>query len=425
VRFNKEIIMLQAQNGRQINLAADVVRKFLTSKQVDIKHSEALQLVSQLIGYPSYHAARAGLQGVAKGVATDTSTWRQLAHAIGTLSDEQLDMPVQVTEGCDENGNATFSEACELLMANADSIAAGATIFASNQPVLLIGEFDSPVEESDGSQADVAADEEEYRVGMQLECATDESASLAGWHIARKGLDDAIEYLNSEYGCNISLGEFVIYSEDEQGFWNADFGWVSNKASATGVEKMPNVPGFPSDVELVRYVDAVDVEESDSEPNVMDDKVQGPPVSRYSWPSRFEAIWSDVRAEAVKTCTTAAQIMTAEGFQVEMDERPHGANAGHELVMSIRKGGIYGGEMVLALANLHASSNSLPCAAGMNWFFQPPARYTLIGSILPAESFRKPFSTEAAYFKRLVKLIDAKQLAEFMARMFEPEQTSN
>jgi hypothetical protein len=355
---------------------------------------------------------------VAKGLASETSTWRHLAHAIGTLSDEQLDMPVQVSEGCGENGNATFSKACELVMASSDDIAAAGHIFADNQPVLLIEEFDSSTLDTDGSGVD-----DEYRVGMQLECATDHPASLASWHIARDGIDETIEYLNSEYGCNISLGEFVIYSEAEKGFWNIDFGWVSDKASATGVETMPNIPDFPADVELVRYVDAVDVEESEEDkPGVMADKVQGAPVSRYSWPARFEAIWSEVRGDAVGICTDAAQLLKDQGIQAEVSERVHGDNAGHELVMSMRKDGIYGGEMVLALANFHASSSLLPCAAGMNWFFKPPARDTLFGSILPQNSGEKPFSTEAEYFKRLVALVDAKHLAEFMAKMFEPEQ---
>lgn len=414
--------MLQAQNGRQLNLAANVVRKFCSTKNIDIPHAEALQLVSQLIGYPHYHAARAGLQGFAKGLASNTSTWRHLAHAIGTLSDEQLDMPVQVTDGRNGNGNASFAKARELVLANSAAFAAASGVFADNQPVLLIEEFDSTTTDADGTGVD---DEDEYRVGMQLECATDESASLASWHIERKGIEEAIDYLNAEYGCNISLGAFVLYSEAEKGFWNIDFGWVSNKASATGVETMPNIPDFPADVELVRYVDAVDVEEQDEDtPGVMVNQVQGAPVSRYSWPARFEAIWSEVRGDAVGVCTDAVQLLKAQGFHVRVSERVHGDNAGHELVMSMHKDGIYGGEMVLALANFHASSSLLPCAAAMNWFFKPPARDTLFGSILPQNSDAKPFSTEAEYFKRLVALVDAKQLAEFMAKMFEPEEVS-
>lgn len=258
--------MLQAQNGRQINLAAEVVRKFLTSNQVDIKHSEALQLVSQLIGYPNYHAARAGLQGVAKGVASNTSTWRQLAHAIGTLSDEQLDMPVQVTEGCDENGNATFAKACELVVANSGCIAAAGGIFADIQPVLLIEELEAQsADDSTDVDQDEAAEEDEYRVGMQLECATGQPCSLAGWHIARDGIDEAIKYLNSEYDCNISLGKYIAYSTAENGYWNADFGFVGDKASATGFDSHEAVLSLAITPALVPvlYSEAEDIDDRD------------------------------------------------------------------------------------------------------------------------------------------------------------------
>ena len=131
--------MLYANNVRQLNLAAKTISKFMSEKGMDVAHSEALELASRLIGYPGYAAARNTLEQP-KGTPAGISTWRSLAHALGTLTEQQLDMPVVLTEGCDENGNATFSEEVLLLMANDQSMEAGTGQFDPRQP-LLIGLF--------------------------------------------------------------------------------------------------------------------------------------------------------------------------------------------------------------------------------------------------------------------------------------------
>lgn len=247
--------MLQAQNGRQFNLAAKAVSSFFAEKDVVVKHSDALNLVARLTGHANYEAAQASLNGPAKGVAPDVQTWRQLAHAIGTLTDEQLDMPVQITEGCDSDGNATFTEARELLMANADCISAGAHIFPDNQPVLLVEEF-NPVLESD----------EARRIEFQFEVATGESAGMATHEIRRSGIDGAVSALNSEYGINISLGKYVAYSQAENGFWNADFGYVKDRDSATGYNTEQDIRhiGATETLTPILYAEAVDCEDPDA-----------------------------------------------------------------------------------------------------------------------------------------------------------------
>lgn len=243
--------MLQAQNGRQFNLAAKAAISFFAEKGVVVKHSEALNLVARLTGHVNYEAAQASLDGPAKGVAPDVQTWRQLAHAIGTLTDEQLDMPVQVTEGCDSDGNATFTKACELLMANADCIAAGTSIFADNQPVLLVEEF-NPVLESD----------EALRIEFQFEVATGEPAGMATHEIRRHGIAGAIETLNTDYSLNISLGKYIAFAPDSKGFWNADFGYVSNKESATGYDSELDIKHIGATETLIPilYSEAVDID---------------------------------------------------------------------------------------------------------------------------------------------------------------------
>lgn len=243
--------MLQAQNGRQFNLAAKAIRAFFSEKGMDVKHSEALALVARLTGHASYEAAQASLEGAPNGVSPEVQTWRHLAHAIGTLSDEQLDMPVQVTEGCDSDGNATFGTACQLLMANADCISAGATIFPDNQPVLLIEELYPELESDDA-----------VRVEFQFEAATGESGGLATYEIKRHGLAGAVESLNTDYSINISLGKYIAYSPSNNGFWNVDFGFVTDKESATGYDSESDVARISATEALIPilYSEAVDVD---------------------------------------------------------------------------------------------------------------------------------------------------------------------
>ena len=243
--------MLQVQNGRQFNLAAKAIRAFFSEKGTDIKHSEALGLVARLTGHENYEAAQASLQGTPKGVSPDVQTWRHLAHAIGTLSDEQLDLPVQVTEGCDSAGNAIFAPARQLLMANSDCIAAGTSLFADNQPVLLIEEL-SPVLDSD----------EALRIELQFEIGSGEPSGLATHEIKRHGLAGAIETLNTDYSLNISLGKYIAFSPSNNGYWNADFGYVTDKESATGYDSELDIQyiGATETLVPVLYSEAVDID---------------------------------------------------------------------------------------------------------------------------------------------------------------------
>jgi hypothetical protein len=243
--------MLQVQNGRQFNLAAKVIRSFFSEKNIEVKHSEALALVSRLTGHANYEAAKASLEGQTKGIASDVASWRQLAHAIGTLEEEQLDMPVHVTEGCDENGNATFTRALQLLLANDSAVDAGTGLFKANQPLLLVEKFDAEAVSEDG-----------VRVAMQFEVATGEPGAIALRKIRELGLRDAILGLNRTYLVNISVGELVAYSEKNKGFWNVDIGLVSDKASATGYAADTEPFSFrgAEDLALVAYLQAVDVD---------------------------------------------------------------------------------------------------------------------------------------------------------------------
>ena len=43
-----------------------------------------------------------------------------------------------------------------------------------------------------------------------------------------------LKKLNLDYNTNLRLGEFIIQSKNENGYWSNDFGWCSNKDGATG-----------------------------------------------------------------------------------------------------------------------------------------------------------------------------------------------
>jgi hypothetical protein len=383
--------MLQAQNGRQLNLAAKAVRAFFDKKNVNLSQNEALKLVSHLIGYPSFEAAQAALEGTRKGVSSDVQSWRNLAHSIGTLSDEQLSMAVIVSDGCDENGNATFAKAFKLAMPDAEYLAASAGMFGALQPVLLIDKLGS-----NSSEAEVDS-EDEYRVGMQLECATDESASLAGWHIERKGLEEAIEYLNSEYDCNISLGKFVAYSEAEKGFWNRDFGFVTDKASATGFDSREDLPQLAgtSDLEMVTYAEAVDVD-----PDAKDEfnhQVRGERVSRYQWPLRYESLWSQVRPRITELLEATKNVVEAKGFSTKIVSRDHANGTGEQLVLNLYSPEkVYGGRLVFAFAD--GLKGGFVRGAALGVFVEIPERESMAYSLNVQRNGAFPFATEAHFF---------------------------
>lgn len=239
--------MLQAKNGRQFNLAAKSARAFLATKDIKLSHHDALELVAQVTGHASYAAAQALLEGPSKGVSPAAGTWRELAHAIGTLKEEQLDMQVQVTEGCDCDGNATFSQSVQLLMANDDCIAAGTPMFPDNQPVLLVEEFNPECDTEDA-----------YRVMRQLEEAAFEPSQVAEREIAEYGLEVAIHRLNREFDVRISVGKFVAFSSENEGFWNINLqSFVRERAAATGFDTIPEEVAAAG-LTIVPYDEAVD-----------------------------------------------------------------------------------------------------------------------------------------------------------------------
>lgn len=53
-------------------------------------------------------------------------------------------------------------------------------------------------------------------------------------YISQSGIERVINKLNDSYDTNLQIGEFVIQSKSNRGFWSNDFGWCSKRDGATG-----------------------------------------------------------------------------------------------------------------------------------------------------------------------------------------------
>lgn len=58
---------------------------------------------------------------------------------------------------------------------------------------------------------------------------------------------------NREHGIYLSIGQFVIKSENEYGYWCNGFGWVADPIAATGYNSMNPLAGFPDDAHYVEH----------------------------------------------------------------------------------------------------------------------------------------------------------------------------
>jgi len=133
--------MLIAPHTRGLNQAARVAAKYLAELGVTLTHRQVLDLVARTTGAPHHMAAQAALQArqARRAQPTDaTLTWDALRHATLLMDDAQLSMPVMVSEGCDDSGNATFAGAQLLLEAQDSRVAAATGDFNGRHPLLLV-----------------------------------------------------------------------------------------------------------------------------------------------------------------------------------------------------------------------------------------------------------------------------------------------
>lgn len=264
--------MLRATCTKDLNQAARTAATFLRELGVELNHSKTLDLASRMVGYPHHMAAKAALDGNPGSLsAKNVRTWGDLKIALEALTPRQLQMSLTVSEGCDENGNAEFFPAYCLLRADDSSMQAGSDgVLEGEQPVLLFG----PIEEADSLDVHGKSAHETpptgdaktlNRIAMQFEVAMGRELNREDFRqdVRSLGLERAIEHLR-EYDVVIDLGEYLICSDSEKGFWSENIGWVYDKDSATGYSEVRAQTGIPpmffavEDARWVRYDEVED-----------------------------------------------------------------------------------------------------------------------------------------------------------------------
>ena len=446
--------MFKAQNGRQYNLAARTISQFLAQKGLKLRHADALELSARLTGFANYAAACAALEGPASGITAEVRTWGDLAHALGALDEQQLGMAIQVTDGCDGNGNANFATAQQLVPACDYSIASAGVVFPTNQPVLLIGELQENLDDSQGrTQAElILADmaqaleaaqhmspeeklaavrslnlgtwdapnlerkprldfEAAQRVAMQFEVATGQSSSIALACIAERGVEAAMKFLNETHGIQLSLGDYVIYSEQEHGFWNNDFGWVRDKLLASGFDSdTPPLMMGVVDAEKVRYAEAVNVDE-DAASNAYAKVVarfgdiKGALVSRYSWPARYSSIWTALESPIQEALTAVAQKAAEQQYTANLWMAD--SSEGRKARMDFFLHGAYAGSVEVLLRNAALADSNARAAALYLEFERRTGGTSLLAEGSSPVTY---YATEARHFLDNLEWLNAKRL---------------
>jgi hypothetical protein len=99
------------------------------------------------------------------------------------------------------------------------------------------------------------------RIYAQFEVVRGRSLGTALDHIEHRlgcGLELvlAVIALNKEHDLRMSFGEFIIRSEEEQGYWCNGFGWSREPVAASGYTWVRLLAGFPQDAQFVRWQDA-------------------------------------------------------------------------------------------------------------------------------------------------------------------------
>lgn len=451
--------MFKAQNGRQYNLAARTISKFLSEKGIKLNHTDALALSARLTGFASYEAACAAQEGPESGITREVRTWGDLCNALSALDEAQLGMAIQVTDGCDGNGNANFATAQQLLPACHHDIAAAGVVFPVNQPVLLISELQENMGEAsdapqgnpvdlilaDFGQAIAAAQqmtpaeqiaavralqlgtwdapnlhrdasqkldlEEARRVAMQFEVATGESASVALVCIAQRGVADAIKFLNETHNIELSMGDYVIYSEKERGFFNNDFGWVHDKASASGfASDTPPLLYGVVDAEKVLYAEAVDVDPdaqdiADAAVTARFGDIKGAPVSKYSWPARYSTIWTKLDSPLLAAFGAVEKAVAERGYTGNLWMAD--SSEGRKARMDFHLRGAYVGSLEVLLRNAAMADSNARAAALYLEFESPFGGTSLLAEGSSPDTY---YVTEARHILENLEWLNATKL---------------
>lgn len=154
--------MLIAPHTRGLNQAARAAAKYLADIGVTLTHRQALDLVARTTGAPHHMAAQAALEARLVSHPRQAQpagaplTWAALREATLQMDDAQLSMPVMVSEGCDDSGNATFAGAQLLVQAQDPCVQAATGSFNGRQPLLLVEPAPSEEDKASATIEDLA-----------------------------------------------------------------------------------------------------------------------------------------------------------------------------------------------------------------------------------------------------------------------------
>lgn len=232
---------------KERNQAARVTSQFLAEKGIELKHSTALDLVARLSGHKNHMAAKTMEEGAASTLSSNFAellTQRSVQTAISSIPEV-----ASVYEACMQELAASLPlESLKRL--ELPFLLKAYQRIPTTAPIGNISEGNWGLTEKECDFASRLSEAYGYRtrylemlrqrVRLQFELATDEGLST------RYGLDGMqtsieinrlVEELNEEHGIAISIGDYVICTLSEEGYFNGSFGWVDDIMSATGYDQ--------------------------------------------------------------------------------------------------------------------------------------------------------------------------------------------
>ena len=69
---------------------------------------------------------------------------------------------------------------------------------------------------------------------LNLSGVTEQSATVIEKYIGQTGMQKVLDKFNLMYDTNLQVGEYIIQSKANKGFWSNDFGWSISKEAASG-----------------------------------------------------------------------------------------------------------------------------------------------------------------------------------------------
>lgn len=217
------------ENGKAVNQAAKTVAQFMAEKGAPLAHHDALDLIARLQGFPSHEAANARLKGIRQGMPQALKSWADLFQVIACMNDTERRGSITLSEGSDTRGDAEFVQSELIVKATDASIARAAGAALAPSDFVLIYQAGRLAEESAESRKTA------HRIAMQAELLSGEPGAYAKSYAAmRRDSLLFVQQFNRQWEVALMDGPWVVYSQKEEGYWHLNFGWVSDRDSATG-----------------------------------------------------------------------------------------------------------------------------------------------------------------------------------------------